>query len=225
MKSAAIQKGFYGRANHGAQRTRFGLISLLVSVDIIVEVLFEQLIKGGSLGVSGTVEGRIATLPLSDGGRKRKRAHGSCRRNPQRTSSPGGGRGSKSVDSRSDSRGNLDVALRLRPFGRTDTDVRTGSSKTQRLARNPHLREAMGRFAREHEEAQYKLSDEASAYAEFLKKVAEARRRGELQAPPPYEQANLPPAIAAGIADMPLGRTFGLEHLREALFDATGHQT
>src|SRR3990172_7583457 len=68
MKSAAIQKGFYGRANHGAQRTRFGLISLLVSVDIIVEVLFEQLIKGGSLGVSGTVEGRIATLPLSDGG-------------------------------------------------------------------------------------------------------------------------------------------------------------
>jgi len=82
MKSAAIQKGFYGRANHGAQRTRLGLISLLVSVDIIVEVLFEQLIKGGSLGVSGTVEGRIATLPLSDGGRKRKSAHGSCRRNP-----------------------------------------------------------------------------------------------------------------------------------------------
>jgi glycosyltransferase involved in cell wall biosynthesis len=93
------------------------------------------------------------------------------------------------------------------------------------LARNPHLREAMGRFAREHVEAQYKLSDEASAYAEFLKKVAEARRRGELQAPPPYEQADLAAAIAAGIADMPLGRTFGLEHLREALFDATGHQT
>ena len=87
--------------------------------------------------------------------------------------------------------------------------------------RNPHLAEAMGRFAREHVEAHYKLSDEASAYADFLRKVAEARRRGELQAPPPYEQADL----AAGIADMPLGRTFGLEHLREALFDATGHQT
>jgi hypothetical protein len=83
----------------------------------------------------------------------------------------------------------------------------------------------MGRFAREHVEAQYKLSDEASAYAEFLKKVAAARRRGELRAPPPYEQADLAAVIAAGIADMPLGRTFGLEHLREALFDATGHQT
>ena len=93
------------------------------------------------------------------------------------------------------------------------------------LARNPHLREAMGRFAREHVEAQYKLSDEASAYAEFLKKVAEARRRGELQAPPPYEQADLAAAIAASIADMPLGRTFGLEHLREALSDATGRTT
>ena len=82
----------------------------------------------------------------------------------------------------------------------------------------------MGRFAREHVEAQYKLSDEASAYAEFLKKVAEARRRGELQAPPPYGQ-DLAAAVAAGIADLPLGRTFGLEHLREALCDATGHQT
>jgi glycosyltransferase involved in cell wall biosynthesis len=93
------------------------------------------------------------------------------------------------------------------------------------LARNPHLREAMGRFAREHVEAQYKLSDEASAYAEFLRRVAEARRRGELRAPPPYEQADLAAAIAATIADMPLGRTFGLEHVREALVDATAHQT
>ena len=86
----------------------------------------------------------------------------------------------------------------------------------------------MGRFACEHVEAHYKLSDEASAYADFLRKVAEARRRGELQAPPPYEQADLAAAIAAGIADMPLGRTFGLEHLREALVEiwrATGHQT
>ena len=93
------------------------------------------------------------------------------------------------------------------------------------LARNPELREAMGRFAREHVEAEYKLSDEASAYAEFLRKVLNARRRGELQDPPPYDQADLAAAIAAGIADMPLGKTFGLEHLREALADATAHQT
>ena len=85
--------------------------------------------------------------------------------------------------------------------------------------------ENLERMAEAHVEAQYKLSDEASAYAEFLKKVAAARRRGELHAPPPYEQADLAAAIAAGIADLPLGRTFGLEHLREALFDATGHQT
>jgi glycosyltransferase involved in cell wall biosynthesis len=93
------------------------------------------------------------------------------------------------------------------------------------LARNPHLREAMGRFARDHVEAQYKLSDEASAYAAFLRKVLSARRQGELKAPPPYDQADLAAAIAAGIADMPLGRSFGLEHLREALEDATAQRT
>jgi hypothetical protein len=83
----------------------------------------------------------------------------------------------------------------------------------------------MGRFAREHVEAHYKLSDEASAYAEFLRKVDFARRRGELEPPPPYDQADLAAAIAAALADMPLGRTFGLEHIREALSDATSHQT
>jgi glycosyltransferase involved in cell wall biosynthesis len=93
------------------------------------------------------------------------------------------------------------------------------------LARNPGLRDAMGRFAREHVEAHYKLSDEASAYAEFLRKVDFARRRGELEPPPPYDQADLAAAIAAALADMPLGRTFGLEHIREALSDATSHQT
>src|SRR3990172_6467570 len=50
---------------------------------------------------------------------------------------PGGGRGSKSVDSRSDSRGNLDVALRLRPFGRTDTDVLTGRVDPEARAKSP----------------------------------------------------------------------------------------
>jgi len=93
------------------------------------------------------------------------------------------------------------------------------------LARNPHLREAMGRFAREHVEERYKLSDEASAYAEFLRRVVAARRRGELKGPPPFEQADLAAAIAATIGDMPLGRTFGLEHIREALLEVTAHQT
>jgi glycosyltransferase involved in cell wall biosynthesis len=89
------------------------------------------------------------------------------------------------------------------------------------LARNPPLREAMGRFAREHVEESYKLSDEASAYAQFLRRVVDARRRGKLKDPPPYEQADLAAAIASTIADMPLGGRFGLEHIREALVDAT----
>jgi glycosyltransferase involved in cell wall biosynthesis len=93
------------------------------------------------------------------------------------------------------------------------------------LHRHPDLREAMGRFAREHVEAHYKLSDEAAAYAEFLRRVAAARERGELRPPPPYDQADLAAAVAASIADLPLGRLFGLENVREALRDATGHQT
>jgi glycosyltransferase involved in cell wall biosynthesis len=93
------------------------------------------------------------------------------------------------------------------------------------LARNPRLREAMGRFAREHVEAHYKLEDEAAAYAGFLRKVADARRRGELKDPPPFEQADLASAIAATIADLPLGRSFGLDRIREALADSTAHQT
>jgi glycosyltransferase involved in cell wall biosynthesis len=93
------------------------------------------------------------------------------------------------------------------------------------LHRHPELREAMGRFAKEHVEAHYKLSDEAAAYAEFLRKVADARERGELRPPPPYDQADLAAAVAASIGDLPLGRLFGLENVREALRDATGHQT
>jgi glycosyltransferase involved in cell wall biosynthesis len=93
------------------------------------------------------------------------------------------------------------------------------------LNEHPELREAMGRFARDHVEAHYKLSDEASAYASFLRRVVEARERGELRPPPPYDQADLAAAVATSIADMPLGRLFGLENIREALRDATGHQT
>lgn len=83
----------------------------------------------------------------------------------------------------------------------------------------------MGRFAREHVESHYKLSDEARAYAEFLDRVLEAKRRGAVWTPPPYDQADLAMAIATTLSDMPLGTTFGLTHIREALRDATGHQT
>lgn len=90
---------------------------------------------------------------------------------------------------------------------------------------HPRLREAIGRFAREHVEDEYKLSDEARAYRQFLVRVHEARRRGELAPPPPYDQADLAAAIATSIADLPLGRTFGLENLREALREVTGPPT
>ena len=64
----------------------------------------------------------------------------------------------------------------------------------------------MGRFAREHVEAHYKLEDEADAYLAFLEKVIDARRRGELADPPPYDQADLAAAIMTTISDMPHGR-------------------
>lgn len=89
----------------------------------------------------------------------------------------------------------------------------------------PELREAMGRFARDHVESHYKLSDEAHAYAEFLQRVLEAKNRGEVWTPPPYDQADLAMAIASTLSDMPLGATFGLEHIRGTLRDATGHRT
>ncbi|MGH9324049.1 MAG: glycosyltransferase family 4 protein [Vicinamibacteria bacterium] len=104
-------------------------------------------------------------------------------------------------------------------------EVREVALVLEWLYRNPHLREAMGASAREHVEARYKLSDEARAYVEFLRRVADARAAGALASPPPYDQADLAAAIASTIADMPLGRTFGLEQLREALREATGHQT
>ncbi len=89
------------------------------------------------------------------------------------------------------------------------------------LYRDPRLREAMGRFAREHVEASYKLQDEADAYMAFLRKVAEARRRGELVPPPPFDQADLASAIMSTLSDMPLGETFGLENVREFLRSST----
>jgi hypothetical protein len=95
------------------------------------------------------------------------------------------------------------------------------------LHANPRLRQAMGRFAREHVEAHYKLTDEAAAYRAFLQKVLEARRRGELAPPPPFDRADLAASVMASLSDLPLGSTFGLETVREALREATSspHQT
>ena len=88
----------------------------------------------------------------------------------------------------------------------------------------PHLRAAMGRFAREHVEAFYKLEDEADAYMAFLEKVVAARREGTLAPPPPYDQADLAASVMTSIADMPVGSTFGLETVREMLRDATSRE-
>jgi glycosyltransferase involved in cell wall biosynthesis len=93
------------------------------------------------------------------------------------------------------------------------------------LSDRPDIREAMGRFARQHVESHYKLSDEARAYAEFLDRVLEAKRSGEVWTPPPYDQADLAMAIAVTLSDLPLGTAFGLEHIRETLREVTGHQT
>lgn len=85
----------------------------------------------------------------------------------------------------------------------------------------PDLREAMGRYAREHVESFYKLDDEADAYMAFLEKVASARRAGELAPPPPYDRADLAALVMTTIADMPLGNRFGLETVRETLREVT----
>src|SRR3972149_10098175 len=49
MKPTAVQESLDGGADHSSKRTRLGVESLLVGIDVIVEVLFEQLVKGGSL--------------------------------------------------------------------------------------------------------------------------------------------------------------------------------
>ena len=79
----------------------------------------------------------------------------------------------------------------------------------------------MGRFAREHVEQTYTLRAEAAAYLEFLNKVAEALRQGKLAPPPPYDQADLAASVMVTLSDLPLGSTFGLETVRDALRSAT----
>jgi glycosyltransferase involved in cell wall biosynthesis len=89
------------------------------------------------------------------------------------------------------------------------------------FAGRPELREAIGRFARDHVEETYSLRAEAKAYLEFLTEVAVAIRKGRLALPPPYDQADLAASIMASISDLPLGTTFGLETVREALRSAS----
>ena len=89
------------------------------------------------------------------------------------------------------------------------------------LARRPDLTEAMGRFAAQHVEKSYSLRAEAKAYLEFLQQVIEALGQGVLEPPPPYDQADLAAAIMSSLSDLPLGTTFGLETVREALRSAT----
>jgi hypothetical protein len=55
----------------------------------------------------------------------------------------------------------------------------------------------------------------------FLEEVLDGLRAGRVTAPPPYDQADLAAAITATISDLPLGETFGLETVREALRSAT----
>jgi glycosyltransferase involved in cell wall biosynthesis len=89
------------------------------------------------------------------------------------------------------------------------------------FVRRPDIREAMGRFAASHVERSYTLRAEAAAYIDFLKRVSEAVRQGKLATPPPYDRADLAASIMATVSDLPLGPTFGLETVREALRSAT----
>jgi glycosyltransferase involved in cell wall biosynthesis len=100
-------------------------------------------------------------------------------------------------------------------------EVKEIAATLELLASRPDLREAIGRFAREHVEETYSLRAEAAAYIEFLHRVLEGLRQGKLTPPPPYDQADLAAAIMATLSDLPLGSTFGLETVREALRSAT----
>jgi glycosyltransferase involved in cell wall biosynthesis len=100
-------------------------------------------------------------------------------------------------------------------------EVREIADTLALFARRPDLRAAMGGFARKHVEETYNLRAEAKAYMDFLNEVARAIRDGTLAPPPPYDQADLAASIMASISDLPLGNTFGLETVREALRSAS----
>ena len=86
---------------------------------------------------------------------------------------------------------------------------------------NPSLRQAMGNFAMEHVASYYKLEHEAEAYLTFLQKVLSARHAGTLKSPPPYDQADLASTVMTHLNDLPTGKTFGIETLRELLEDVS----
>jgi glycosyltransferase involved in cell wall biosynthesis len=100
-------------------------------------------------------------------------------------------------------------------------EVKEIAGTLELLARRPELRHAMGRFARKHVEETYSLHAEATAYLAFLEEVHGGLREGKLAPPPPFQQADLAASVATTISDLPLGGTFGLETVREALRSAT----
>ena len=100
-------------------------------------------------------------------------------------------------------------------------EVKEIAATLELLAERPDLRKALGRFARRHVEETYSLRAEATAYMSFLTNVREALRQGNLVPPPPYDQADLAAAIMATLSGLPLGKTFGLETVRNALRSAT----
>ena len=100
-------------------------------------------------------------------------------------------------------------------------EVKEIAGTLELFANRPELRRAMGRYAREHVEETYGLRAEANAYLAFLEEVLAGLRAGKVAPPPPFEQADLAGSITATVSDMPLGGTFGLETVREALRSAT----
>jgi len=100
-------------------------------------------------------------------------------------------------------------------------EVKEIAATLELFEKRPALRQAMGRFAKEHVEETYSLRAEAAAYLAFLEEVLAGLREGKVAHPPPFEQADLAAAITATLSDLPLGDTFGLETVRAALRSAT----
>ena len=57
MKPTAVEESVHGGADHSSERS-LGFESLLVGIEVVVEVLFEQLVKRGSFGLTRSVESR-----------------------------------------------------------------------------------------------------------------------------------------------------------------------
>jgi hypothetical protein len=57
VQEAAIEEGLDRAGDHRAERSGAGLVALFVRVTVGVEVLVEEAIEDGALGVSGAVDG------------------------------------------------------------------------------------------------------------------------------------------------------------------------